>query len=88
MSNRYLLKAGMYYFDFSKDNVDDYNDLGPMHSLHVLQQTLLVVNYQHVTQVTPHSVGLLLDGLGLGLDPENQSEVSLLRPIRGQYYLV
>ena len=48
-----------------------------MHFLHVLQQTLLVVNYQHVTQVTPHSVGLLLDGLGLGLDPVSQSEVSI-----------
>ena len=48
-----------------------------MHPLHVLQKTLLVVNYQHVTQVTPHSVGLLLDGLGLGLDPVNQSEVSI-----------
>ena len=58
-------------------DVDDYNDLGPMHSLHVLQQTLLVVNYQHVAQVTPHSVRLLLDGLALGLDPVNQSEVSI-----------
>ena len=61
------------YFDFSKDNADDYNDLGPMHPLHMLQQTLLVVDYQHVAQVTPHSVGLLLDSLGFRLDPENQS---------------
>ena len=38
------------------------NYLCPVHSLDVLQQTLLVIDDQHVTQVAAHSVGLLLDG--------------------------